>query len=102
MRYLMIAALMAVFSCPALAQSWCVDRTRLMDELARDFGERQVGIGLINKELIAELMISEDEKTWTIIVTASNGVGCIIAAGESWQSTPPDATGTDSRLRPPE
>ena len=86
----------------AIPVSKYCDRTRLMDELARDFGECQVGIGLINKELIAELMISEDEKTWTIIVTSSNGVSCIIAAGESWQPTLPDAAGTDSRLRTPE
>ena len=96
----MIAALVAVFSCPVSAQSWYGDRARLMDELVRDFGERQGGIGLINKELIAELMISEDEKTWTIIVTSSNGVSCIIAAGESWQPPLPDATGTDSKLNP--
>lgn len=96
----LIAAFLAVFSCPASAQSWCGDRAKIVDELVHVFSERQVGVGIVNKGVIVEFLVSEGGKTWTIIATASNGVSCIIAAGENWQSTPLETPGTDSRLKP--
>ena len=98
MRIFLIAALGAVFSCPAFAQSLCADRSQLVAELAREFGERQLGVGLVHKGVIVELMVSEQDKTWTLVATAANGVSCIVAAGDHWQTTPPKAPGTRSGL----
>lgn len=71
-----------------------------MADLAREFGERQVGVGLVNKGVIVELMISEKDKTWTFVATAANGVSCIVAAGDHWQTTPTKTPGTRSGLKP--
>ena len=43
----------------------------------------------MNGKLI-QVFVSTETGTWTIISTAPTGVSCIVAAGESWETLPPD------------
>jgi hypothetical protein len=67
----------------------CVPHRVAMDQLAKLFNEKVVGLGLgSNQESVVELYVSS-HGSWTILVTMTNGMSCIAAAGENW--TAPDA-----------
>ena len=67
----------------------CVPHRVAMDQLAKLFNEKVVGLGLgSNQESVVELYVNS-HGSWTILVTMTNGMSCIAAAGENW--TAPDA-----------
>ena len=62
----------------------CAPREVLAKELAKDFGERPVGLGLSTRGSVLELFKSVDGQTWTLVSTRPTGVSCIMDAGEKW------------------
>ena len=42
-------------------------------------------MGITSGGRLVELLRTKDGMTWTLIVTAPNGMACLIASGESWQ-----------------
>lgn len=64
----------------------CSSRNDVLAQLARDYKESPVGIGLASNGGLLEVLTSGDGATWTIIITMPNGTSCLMAAGESWQS----------------
>ncbi len=64
--------------------SSCVPHNVAMDQLAKVFNEKVVGLGLgKNRESVVELYVSS-HGSWTILVTLTNGLSCIAASGEHW------------------
>lgn len=82
------AALSTFLSLPALAdtsaENRCAPRDLIVTSLAMDYGETHVGSGFQGTQQILEVFASDDKGTWTIIVTETNGVACIISAGTDW------------------
>lgn len=68
---------------PAAAQA-CVKHEEIVEKLKGKFQEKQLGYGLIGDKAIMELYASK-KGSWTIIVTRSNGISCVIAAGTDWE-----------------
>ena len=66
----------------------CGDRTSVVRNLHRGFGEFLVGYGLSNVGTVFEVYASRTG-TWTIIATSGNGVSCLVASGEAWEQTSP-------------
>ncbi|MEL6914420.1 MAG: hypothetical protein AAFP13_07945 [Pseudomonadota bacterium] len=64
----------------------CAPRDAIVSALALDYDERPVGSGFQGSKQILEVFVSDDDKTWTIIVTATNGVSCILGAGTDWHA----------------
>jgi hypothetical protein len=86
LRKLTIAALLAtLFPFAANAQSMCTDRTDILKALGTKYSEAPVGMGLAANGTVLEVLASK-EGTWTIIFTRPNGVSCVLAAGQSWES----------------
>lgn len=77
------------------AQSNCALRETVVGKLADRYGERQVGAGVQSSANMFEVWASEEKGTWTILMTRSDGVACIMASGTSWQGERPP-----SRPRP--
>ena len=49
-------------------------------------GEEKIWIGIgQGGRSIFELIVSED-RTWTVLVTRTNGMSCVAASGNSWTS----------------
>ena len=66
----------------------CVPHSVAEAQLAEVFNEKMIGLGLgKNQESVVELYVSS-HGSWTILVTMTNGMSCIGAAGENW--TAPD------------
>lgn len=67
----------------------CVPHKIAVDQLSEMFNEKVIGLGLgKNQQSVVELYVSS-KGSWTILVTLTNGMSCIAAAGENW--TAPDA-----------
>ncbi len=62
----------------------CVPHKTAIDQLAKKFDEKVVGLGLgKNQKSVVELYVST-AGSWTILVTLTNGISCIAAAGQNW------------------
>jgi hypothetical protein len=83
------AAAMLVAVQPASAQQLaCTNRSEVVSHLSSEYSEEPVALGLANNGGVIEILSSKAGKSWTIILTMPNGVACMIAAGESWESLP--------------
>ncbi len=67
----------------------CAPRKTALKNLASQFNEAPVQIGLTNAGAIVEVTTSEDGDSWSIILTTPQGISCIIAAGEHWEQVQP-------------
>lgn len=96
-RLSIIVALVALFSCPALAAlatPACDWRSSTVALLEQEYSESVAGVGIMSGGRLVELLTSE--KSWTLLLTMPNGVTCMIAAGEDWQRLPPKKKGEQS------
>jgi len=76
----------------AHAQSSCGDRTAMVEQLSRSYGEIRKGAGLAGQAALFEVWASDVTGTWTILKTYPNGMTCQIAAGEYWRDEVPEFT----------
>ena len=68
----------------ASAQMACGERSDILSRLGGQYSESPVAMGLANSGGVIEVLSSPDGNTWTIIVTDTNGLSCLLAAGEYW------------------
>lgn len=69
----------------AKAQQMCGNRTEVVDSLGAKYKESTTGVGLVNNGMVIEVLTSETG-SWTILMTRTNGVACVLASGESWEA----------------
>ncbi len=70
----------------------CDARTTILKILSGTFAEMLNAMGLANNGSVVEVLRLEDG-SWTIIMTAPNGVSCVLAVGEHWQEVVTKADG---------
>lgn len=84
---LAIALLLLPFTPAAEAQPrTCAERNSVVDRLEKRFGEVRQAVGLNRQNGVIELFASADTGTWTILLTSPDGVSCLIASGDTWQT----------------
>lgn len=64
----------------------CLARSAALNRLKTNFRERPVGMGLANNGGVIELLRSPATGSWSLILTMPDGITCIVAAGENWES----------------
>ncbi len=74
-----------VLSAPAQAQN-CAPRERVLERLARSYGETRQSVGLGANNAMVEVFASPDSGTWTILVTTAEGITCLVASGEAFEA----------------
>ena len=88
LRALFIALFLVGFA-PGLAQgqgqALCGERTQLLENLERAYGETPRAIGLSQDGGLLEILVSP-AGGWSILVTYPNKPSCVVATGESWES----------------
>lgn len=72
---------------PAHAQAVCDLRGIIVDRLESQYQETAKALGLAGNGGVVELYTSESG-SWTLLLTQTSGVACLIAAGESWHDVP--------------
>ena len=76
-------------SSPAYAQAVCNQRGIIVDLLGSKYQEKAVALGLAGNGGVVELYTSEDGG-WTLLLTQTSGISCMIASGEDWTTIPPE------------
>lgn len=71
---------------PAQSQAQCNMREAMVKQLSEQYGEKPAAVGQVDQQSLVEIFVSENG-TWTILVTGTDGGSCVLAAGESWDST---------------
>jgi hypothetical protein len=64
----------------------CGQRADIVKHLSKEFREAQTARGLADSGGLAEVWTSEDDSTWTILLTLPNGKACLIGTGTDWQT----------------
>lgn len=83
-----LAAVLLFGATPAHAQAVCGDRGEIIARLESGYQEQATAIGLASNGGVVELYVSESG-SWTLLLTQTTGVSCLIAAGEHWETVPP-------------
>lgn len=76
-------------STPTIAQQVCAERDAVTDRLKTKYSEDFVGGGLRNAKAIFEVWMSEEQGTWTILMTTPDGKSCVMASGTDWRDALP-------------
>lgn len=66
----------------------CGPRTQFLDTLTRRYGEALVALGLAGNGAMMELYATGDGATWTLVISPSGEISCLLAAGENWRARP--------------
>lgn len=70
----------------------CADRARVVDRLTDQYGETRQSIGLGANNAVVEQWASSETGTWTITVTMPNGLTCLVASGQAFETVVEDVT----------
>jgi len=70
-------------SCEARAANQCASYAALVDVIKNKYGERIFGEGLATTEKI-EVWISDERRTFTVLLVLPDGRACIKATGSRW------------------
>ncbi len=81
----------------AQAQLACGERTAMVEQLSRTYGEARKGAGLAGQTALFEIWASDATGSWTILKTTPNGMACVVAAGENWRDDRPVFTPAAAR-----
>lgn len=90
------AMLVAVLVTAAPAAIQCGPHDRMIHVLGTKYREAVKADGTVSRERIMEIFVS-GSGSWTVLVTDTDGLACIVAAGEDWQDVPHDLDGLDPR-----
>ena len=94
---LLLMACMGLTGIPPNANSAglaCGDRTSLLKALGDKYKETPRAIGLSSSGKAVFEVYTSKTGTWTIVMTTTKGVTCIMAAGHSWEDMPRKAEHT--------
>lgn len=83
-----LAAAALATAVPATAQTnrKCAPHASVVETLSKKYGEARRSIGLDSRGALVEVFVSTASGTWTIIATSPQGVTCLIASGQSFET----------------
>lgn len=62
----------------------CGKRAEIVAALQKRYGESAAGVGIAGENRVVELWSSAETGTWTLLMTRTDGVACMMASGEDW------------------
>lgn len=69
------------------AMQHCGPRAKVIERLATKYGETRRSMGLGSKNTVMEVFASDESGSWTITVTLTNGITCLVASGQAFEAT---------------
>lgn len=73
----------------------CATRDAVVHKLTADFGETRQSIGLGHNNTLVEIFASPESGTWSIVVTTTQGVTCLVASGRAFETVAEALPNTD-------
>lgn len=96
MKYFIFLLILTAFAMPANAQqNVCGKRDDIVTRLENGYQEFNTAMGMSSNGRLVELFTSE-KGSWTLMLTTTDGVSCLIAAGENWETFEPKVNLGDS------
>lgn len=86
---LLTAAILILASTTDLAAQGarnCAPREAVVARLVEGYGETRQSIGLGSDNVLVEVFASGETGSWTITVTTPDGVTCLVAAGQAFET----------------
>ncbi|SNY48405.1 hypothetical protein SAMN06297129_1437 [Pseudooceanicola antarcticus] len=86
---LLLSVMSALLPLSASAQGSrqaCAPREVVVNRLAEGYGETRRSIGIGSNNAMVEVFASDDSGTWTITMTSPQGITCLIASGQAFES----------------
>lgn len=80
------ALIAAATQVPAQSAQNCGPRDLVLNRLADTYGESRQALGLGGNNSLVEVFASQETGTWTITVTLPNGVTCLVASGQAFET----------------
>jgi len=87
-----IVGIVLLTATPVVAQQNCGDASAIHSRLMEQYHEAPRTMGMANGSAIVQYA-NEETGTWTILVLNPNGIACLVASGDSWQSMEAQPTG---------
>lgn len=78
---------------PTTERYLCDQRENVVGELAAEFQEKPVAVGLQGNGTLLELFASKETGSWTVLITLPSGVTCLTLVGDSFEMLPPQPDG---------
>ena len=96
----MAIVIAALLSSPAVAQTAriCFPREAVTLRLAEAYGETLQSIGLDSGGAVVETFANLQTGTWTITVTTTEGITCLIGSGQAFENVSETIPPKGSRL----
>jgi hypothetical protein len=82
---ILAAALLSPLAAAAQGQN-CGQRDSVIERLVSKYGESRQSIGVAPQGRVVEVFASLETGTWTITVTMPNGMMCLVASGQSYET----------------
>ncbi len=90
MMNVMIAGVLALAAMVNAAQAQqarnCGPRDIVVSRLAEGYGETRQSMGLGANNSVIEVFASDESGSWTITVTTPNGMTCLVASGQAYET----------------
>lgn len=83
-KFGLVAAIVALSTIPSHSAE-CGKHDTVVAFLITKYKEQRIGIGVVANRGVMELFVSKPNGTWTVLLTNTKGVACIIAAGENFE-----------------
>ena len=81
-----LAGLTTVSPSPASAAE-CGKHDKVTAFLSKKYKEQVAAMGLVSNKGFMQLFVA-DTGTWTVLLTTPEGISCIVAAGDSYETAP--------------
>lgn len=63
----------------------CGNHDLAVERLTEKYGESRQSIGIGTKGRVVETCANLESGTWTVLITAPNGITCIVASGQAFE-----------------
>ena len=80
------------------AQQNCAKRDDAIKTLSEKYNEKIVSRGLAKGGKSMVEVFASDSGSWTVIVTNTEGLSCIVASGESWHDVPSASAAANNQV----
>jgi hypothetical protein len=84
-KYSIAFAALFALTTPGIAATTCADHDAMVKLLGKRYKEALSNYGVSGQKNIVEIFVSK-VGTFTILVTRSDGVSCVVATGDNWES----------------
>lgn len=70
----------------ARAAPQCALRAQVLETLAQTYGETRRAVGIASDQTLMEVFASSETGSWSLTVTLPNGMTCLVAAGQNYET----------------